>query len=250
MQPGIMEVMSSIQGEGIFVGERQLFIRLAGCNLRCQYCDTPGSFDYREPCRVETVPGRGELAFFPNPLKVDTIVGILKDLQPNLHHSVSLTGGEPLLYPEFIAALAPELHLLGLPVFLETNGTLPEALARVGKSLDIVSMDIKLPSTTGLAGKWHEHRDFLEIANKLQLDTYVKIVVAESTSDDELRQASDLVASVNQAIPFILQPVTEPQNREIKKPQPEQLLEFHALCRKKLDQVRVIPQTHKILGVL
>ncbi|MDX9694125.1 MAG: 7-carboxy-7-deazaguanine synthase QueE, partial [Methanothermobacter sp.] len=43
MRAPIMEVFSSIQGEGLLVGCRQIFIRFAGCNLNCKYCDTPES---------------------------------------------------------------------------------------------------------------------------------------------------------------------------------------------------------------
>ena len=42
-QSYLSEVFSSIQGEGLYVGDRHLFVRFAGCNLNCQYCDTPDS---------------------------------------------------------------------------------------------------------------------------------------------------------------------------------------------------------------
>ncbi|MDA8213246.1 MAG: 7-carboxy-7-deazaguanine synthase QueE [Clostridia bacterium] len=250
MQPRVMEMMSSIQGEGLVVGERQVFIRLAGCNLRCAYCDTPGSFDYQEPCRVEVVPGRGEFDLYPNPVAVNTLVELVKTFRPQLHHSVSLTGGEPLLFTDFISELAPLLRELGLKIYLETNGTLPEALDRVGNLVDIISMDIKLPSTTGYFDKWNDHHRFLLTAEKFTVDKYVKIVVAQSSTPDELRQASQLVASVNPGIPVVLQPVTPPRDKSIHPPGAEQLLGFHQLCREFLQQVRVLPQTHKMLGVL
>lgn len=81
-----MEVFSSIQGEGLLVGKRQIFIRFAGCNLNCSYCDTPESRD----------PSCGE------ELSADQLQGMVENLVTPDFHSLSITGGEPLLYPDFI----------------------------------------------------------------------------------------------------------------------------------------------------
>ncbi|PLX95348.1 MAG: 7-carboxy-7-deazaguanine synthase QueE, partial [Desulfuromonas sp.] len=62
----MIELFSSIQGEGVFLGERQAFLRLAGCNLDCAYCDTP--FVPTSHCRVEETPGSGVFYDLPNPL--------------------------------------------------------------------------------------------------------------------------------------------------------------------------------------
>jgi len=53
----ILEIFSSIQGEGIYIGYRQLFIRFSGCNLGCKYCDT--DFSESEICKIEICPGSG-----------------------------------------------------------------------------------------------------------------------------------------------------------------------------------------------
>ena len=44
----VMEVFCSIQGEGLWVGQPQTFLRLRGCPLRCRYCDTPGSWEWTD----------------------------------------------------------------------------------------------------------------------------------------------------------------------------------------------------------
>jgi len=62
------------------------------------------------------------------------------------HHSVSVTGGEPLLQARRLAALLPLLAQRHQPIYLETNGTLPGGLASVLEWVDHIGMDIKLDS--------------------------------------------------------------------------------------------------------
>ena len=81
----ISDIFKSIQGEGLYQGEEQLFVRLYGCNLQCKYCDT--RLDYYEEKTVD------ELISL---LDSDAFSGV---------QSVALTGGEPLLQPEFIKVL-------------------------------------------------------------------------------------------------------------------------------------------------
>ena len=58
MKSNLIEVFSSIQGEGKYVGCRQLFVRFSGCNLNCQYCDTTFSHNNFEKCKIEKVAGQ------------------------------------------------------------------------------------------------------------------------------------------------------------------------------------------------
>ena len=64
----ISEMFSGIQGEGPYVGVRQVFVRLAGCDLRCHWCDTPASLVRRGAGRYETSPGSREFTERPNPV--------------------------------------------------------------------------------------------------------------------------------------------------------------------------------------
>ena len=93
------EVFSAIQGEAALVGERQVFVRLTGCNIRCAYCDQPEALDRRPgPCRIERTPGRRDWRIVDSPLPIPSLVGAVDRLCELLpHHSVSLTGGEPLM---------------------------------------------------------------------------------------------------------------------------------------------------------
>jgi organic radical activating enzyme len=131
-----------------------------------------------------------------------------------------------------------------LPIYLETNGSLPELLESVLPWLDYISMDIKLPSISGHE-LWAEHREFLQLAE--QKTVFVKIVVDGVTPLAEIETAARLVAETAPAADLILQPCTRAGGMQMTTQQmltAQQLAaSFHANCR-------VIPQTHTFLGVL
>lgn len=242
MQAHIVEMFSSIQGEGKYVGYRQLFIRLAGCNLACAYCDTASSRQLAPSGQIEQTPGQRDFVTVKNPLPVEELIRYSQDLLELRHHSVSFTGGEPLCQAEVIAALAPRL---GAKVYLETNGTLPDELRAVLPFISYVSMDIKLPSVTGQE-HWAAHERFLKLA--AAKDVFVKVVLSGETSQDEFDQAIGLVAAVDPVIPLVLQPVTP--LGAVSAVSPETVLHFQAKALAVLSDVRVIPQTHKFIGQL
>ena len=243
MQRNIIEIFSSIQGEGKYVGYRQVFVRFEGCNLQCQYCDTenvPGKHPF---CQVETAAGSREFLPIKNPLSLETAVKkITSLLQKVPHQAISFTGGEPLLHADFIAALAPYLPVR---FFLETNGTLTDQLREIIDCIDIISMDIKLPGITGKT-LWQEQRDFMELARTK--DLYIKMVIAAETSDEELQQAISMIADVDASLPLILQPVTPFGG--CQEASPVRMLRCQEMALNRLQDVRVIPQTHKSIGQL
>lgn len=244
----LAEIFSSIQGEGIYIGKRQVFIRFASCNLNCGYCDTPIEDSLVKECLVEWASGTGVLEKIKNPVTVKALIEIVDKLllKEHFHHSVSLTGGEPLLYTSFL-----ESFLSGMtskvPVYLETNGTLFDELERISKYIDIVSMDIKLPETSGIDPQWDAHKRFLEVAD--EKDVFVKTVVSASTSNDEFALAVDVVTQVNKSIPFIIQPLSVDNDME-KPVSSTHLFSFYEYASTYLKDVRVIPQSHKMMGIL
>ncbi len=242
----INEIFSGIQGEGLLIGYRQIFVRLNGCNLNCDFCDTKYSDANTLFCRVENEAGSRKFNYVENPLAAKQVCEYIIKMyeEKNLHHSVSLTGGEPLIQPEFVYNLSKELHNRGITVMLETNGSLPDELKYVIDYIDIISMDIKLPSVLGNKNIFNSHLEFLKTAQSLR--TYVKIVVSSNTSRSELKDASQLIASVRKDIPLIIQPATSSNPDYIAAP--ESILDFQKLCCRYLSDVRVIPQCHKFIG--
>ncbi|MGI6679742.1 MAG: 7-carboxy-7-deazaguanine synthase QueE [Dehalobacterium sp.] len=245
MKGTLHEIFSSIQGEGFYVGVRQIFLRFTGCNLNCCYCDTNDTLDdQRGRFPIEIEPGAGRFAYYNNPIAPDELRKIVLELKPEIHHSLSLTGGEPLLQAEFLVEFLPLIRD-SIRVFLETNGTLPKNLHKVLPYLDIISMDIKLPSMTNYVC-WEEQEQFLNIA--LEKELYVKTVLTADTTEEELEQMIKLIAKVDPKIPLILQPVT-PTN-EVRGVTPKKYIQIQDYCGTVLKNVRVIPQTHKILNLL
>jgi 7-carboxy-7-deazaguanine synthase len=239
----VSEIFSSFQGEGLFAGRKHVFLRLGGCNLRCGYCDTPESLERTRSCDVHGSDGAERSV--PNPLLVEDVISLLAPFlgSPGLH-ALAITGGEPLLQSEFIAELLATARP-PLPALLETNGTYPDRLAEVLPFIDIVSMDVKLPSNSGERAYWQEHRAFLERSRGKTL--YVKVPVDEGTSDDEVERAARLVAEVDPSRVVFLQPIVSPGG--VPRVSAARLGRFYDVAARHLADVRVLPQTHKVRGV-
>lgn len=246
----LSEIFVSFQGEGPYVGERQIFVRFAGCNLSCQYCDTPQALKITDTFRVETLPGTRKFENFNGPASAEKLIEILKKLdQPkNASQALCLTGGEPLLQvdflKDFISAFKNEF---ALPIYLETNGVLPDHLSEIIELVDIVSFDIKLPSATGLSSYWKEHRRALEAAYLKEV--FVKIVFTRESTIKEVDEAAEIIAEIDDNILLVLQPVS-PHGPIKHRPTAEQIFAFHNIAKRRLKRVRVIPQMHKVLGLI
>jgi 7-carboxy-7-deazaguanine synthase len=216
----IKEIFESIQGEGPYVGYKQLFVRFCNCNLKCNYCDTEFSSEsgYKEY----------------NHCELAEVVNSYKSV-----HSVSLTGGEPLLAADFLKDFLP---LVNKKIYLETNATLADKLLIVKPFIDIVSADIKLESATGIKDSYRFHDKFFE--NCKGIETFAKIVFNKMITDDEIQNSCNLAKKYG--IELILQPEMVQDKMSVSS-------EFAAsILDKFLDRyenVRLIPQVHKFLDV-
>jgi organic radical activating enzyme len=226
MNAKILEIFRSIQGEGKYAGVPQVFVRLFECNMHCVWCDTPASI------------GDGKREY--KELNLESVLTQVNALYDNAH-SVSITGGEPLLQKDFLKSFCHALHREGKKVYLDTNGTLPDALAETIKDIDIIAMDIKLPSSTRQKAFWTEHKEFLKIA--LRKEVFVKVVIALNTDAQEILKAAKLVAAIDPEILFILQP----NYLDMKKGIIEECLGHQKSCAKILKDVRILPQVHKFM---
>lgn len=216
----IKEIFESIQGEGPYVGYKQLFVRFCNCNLKCNYCDTEFSsesdFEEYNPCELAEKINRY-----------------------NNVHSVSLTGGEPLLASEFLKDMMP---LVNKKIYLETNATLAEKFLDVKPFIGIISADIKLESATGIKNSYKFHDKFFE--NCKGIETFAKIVFNNEISDNEITNCCELGKKYN--IELILQPEMKGDIMTVSSEFAAEILDKFL---DKYDKVRLIPQVHKFLDV-
>jgi len=222
MKAKISEIFESIQGEGLYYGERQIFVRFFGCNLSCRFCDTKlSSFQEYEPQDLFKALSRYRARY----------------------HSISFTGGEPLLQKDFLKEILRTNSLQGRKNYLETNGTLPDELAELIQCVDIVAMDIKLPSSAGVENLWDLHRRFLEIASRKEV--FLKAVICVDTKEEDIRESILLIRKANKAAILVLQPNSYDDQRRIFA----KLENFREICRREKVTACVIPQLHKVAGI-
>ncbi len=226
----VAETFCSIQGEGLYCGQRQVFLRFAGCNLACGYCDEPAALDASAAAPMTCA---------------EAARAVLKLARAKKAENVSLTGGEPLLYWRFIKSLAPALKKAGLTLHLETNGVLHKELSKIAGLVDVIAMDIKLPSSTGQKARWAEHKKFLSSAPE---KTFIKAVITSKTKITELKKAVDLAASVSPGIPFFIQPATA-RKAGGKPPSAKFVEEAGCYAASRLSRVKVLPQQHPLWGI-
>lgn len=222
MKAKIAEVFDSVQGEGLYLGEKQLFVRFFGCNLQCKFCDTKlNHFTEYEPQELFE-----EIKLYRNDF-----------------HSISFTGGEPLLQKDFLKEILRMTDAHGYRNYLETNGTLPYELEELIEYVDIVAMDLKLPSSTGMGSLWGMHRKFLEIASRKEV--FLKAIISESTNKEDLKDALGLIKEINRACILVLQP----NSYEDYSLLDSKLRDFKDSCISQRVTTCIIPQIHKVVGI-
>lgn len=215
----IKEIFESIQGEGPYIGEKQLFVRTTRCNLNCKYCDTDFLSD----------EGSKEYSF-------DEFFEKLKQSDAQV---ISFTGGEPLLEADFLSEfLRKYKNRLNKKIYLETNGTNANELKKVIDYVDIVSMDIKLKSATGMEFSLISFDDFIEVAK--QKEVFAKVVFDENITNSEIEEAAILAKKYG--ILLVLQPKM-PTSPNIS------LEEIFNKFYDKYKNIRLIPQVHKFLDI-
>jgi 7-carboxy-7-deazaguanine synthase len=139
----IHEIYHSIQGESTFAGLPCVFVRLAVCDARCVYCDTPHAFNQGQTWSADAIVAR--------------VLGYQCPL-------VLITGGEPLLQ-EIVFPLMARLADQGLTVLLETSGA--HDVSRVDGRVHII-MDLKCPESGECANNRWENLDLLKPGDQIK----------------------------------------------------------------------------------
>jgi 7-carboxy-7-deazaguanine synthase len=168
----IIEIFQSLQGEGKNQGRPCVFVRLAGCNLACTWCDTPDS------------RGRGQER------GVDAVLEEVCRFSPSL---VCITGGEPLLQGDELEGLLRSLHAQGVATDIETNGTVDFTRFQPFAS---ICMDVKCPSSG--------ERSDLSLLAKIRPEDSVKFVVKDEA---DCRYAQEVIGAHRIAGEIFVSPV-------------------------------------------
>ena len=206
------------------MGEDQCFLRFYDCNLACDFCDT----------KLETF----------REYSADALLDALRqEIGTRLINTVALTGGEPLVQRDFLLEFLPLLKKEGRRAYLETNGVLYNELFDVIDYVDVIAMDIKLPSSTKQKEYWREHEEFLKTA--AAKEAFVKVIICHDTQLADFKKAVSLVKGIDPSITFVIQP----NSAELGRPLADKLQEFKKYSREHLSDVRVIPQIHKAVGI-
>jgi len=220
----IAEIFDSIQGEGPYIGYRQLFIRFCGCNLLCDYCDT--EFQNGEQYTKES------------------LIEKIKTFELQNIHSISLTGGEPLLHYEFLMEFLPLVKDLDIKIYLETNGTLHKPLEKIIKYVDYISMDFKIDSCSKIGDLYTKHDEFLNVAQINNTETFAKLVFDDNIRDYEINECIKLANKYD--IPVILQPKME--DKKISTSYKTIMSVFNKFSTK-YKNTRLIGQVHKFFDI-
>jgi 7-carboxy-7-deazaguanine synthase len=233
----LSEIFTSIEGEGLLFGTKTMFIRMAGCPLKCHWCDTSYAIpmDSGKDYSIEEVE---EL--------------ISKNLQPNTY-KVNFTGGEPLVQHEAIIALAKFVRQKGIRTYLESACYDSARFSKVLPYIDICKIEFKLKDSKAAAdGNYYDNLlnnelECLKLAINSGKTSYIKIIVTNSSN---LKEFAELIQDVfKMARPediagFIIQP-----SYSVDEPTLEVLFGFYDIVYPLYDKVRIVPQLHKTIGV-
>ena len=235
MNARIFEIFTSIEGEGILYGTKTLFVRFAGCPYSCFYCDTLDAlpldsgkeYSITEACNL-----------------------IDSNLQDNTF-KVNFTGGEPLIQHEAVSELAKHVKARGLPTYLESACFDSKKFLYVLPSIDFVKIEFKTIESEFIDEKHYPELlrnplESLQAAVESKKTTYIKIVVSSKTEPESFKEILEQIFKIiskENISGFIIQPTTS-----LSEPTLEQLLEFYDLVYPYYDEVRVVPQLHKVIS--
>jgi 7-carboxy-7-deazaguanine synthase len=231
----LSEIFTSIEGEGILFGTKTMFVRLAGCPFKCHWCDTP----YALPMDSGINYSVGEVKEI-----------IIKSLQPNTY-KINFTGGEPLVQYEAVLELAKFVRQKGLRVYLESSCYDAVRFSKVLPYIDICKVELKLRDSKIVNEKQYcnllkNELECLRQAVNSSKTTYIKVVVTNSSN---LKEFKDIVCEVfriakpSKLAGFIIQP-----SYRVDEPTLDVLFGFYDAVYPMYDQVRIVPQLHKIIG--
>lgn len=229
----VKEIFFSYQGEGLYIGAPTVFVRFAGCNLQCYYCDTKFAVKVtpKDRCSVEEVSKK--------------VIDLVSKFNPEF---VCFTGGEPLLQKE-LASLAKKIkNYKKIKIYLETNASLIEMFKKILPYIDVCCINLKLPiDDKNNVDVFGSAEKFVKICKAKNKKFFVKLVVGGKKlyDEDTLFKIQQFFVK-NKVDTLVLQPETVGvKNRQ-------QNLFFNTTkifnnVNKYIKHIHIIPQLHKLV---
>lgn len=256
MNGQIYEIFSSFQGEGVHVGRRQVFVRMAGCPLNCCYCDTPLSKKDSPLCRAEQHASTSDFELIRNPIEVNDLIPQIRNLMTSDAKAVSYTGGEPLLQEEFLYSIADRCRRNGWKNYLDTSGFSARRFRKVVNVIDYAAIDVKLPDHQAVIAEdysklYANEISCIEVSCDNCAETIIKVVILPGTDGEYFtkvcKDIRSIVENTSAELYFVIQPVT--LMGEMSQSFTKEIFELSERAGSYLKEVRVIPQVHKIIGI-
>ena len=232
----LSEIFTSIEGEGILFGTKTMFVRMAGCHLKCYWCDTNYALAMNSG----------------NTYSIDQVKKMMKDQLQNNTYKINFTGGEPLIQFEAVKDLAKfTKEELGLRTYIESSCYDVNRFNKIIPYIDICKIEFKTKDSEAVDIKHYEHLlnnevECLRTAIENKKITFIKIVVSNSTTVKEFKKLIEIIFNTvksEELAGFIIQPTNN-----INEPTVDRLLQFYDLIYPRYNEVRIIPQLHKIIG--
>ncbi|MBM7580216.1 7-carboxy-7-deazaguanine synthase QueE [Jeotgalibacillus terrae] len=225
----VLEIFGpTVQGEGMVIGQKTMFVRTAGCDYSCSWCDSAFTWDGSAKDEIRR-------------LTAEEILDELKTAGGNLFEHVTISGGNPALLRN-LSELVDLLHSEGIRVALETQGSIWQDWFM---DIDDLTLSPKPPSS-GMKPNMGILDDIIEKLSKSQYDHSLKVVIFD---EEDLKFAEDLHTRYPK-VPFYLQTGNDQVHEEKdERLIPNLIARYEWLIDKvmensRLNQVRVLPQLH------
>ena len=233
----LSEIFTSIEGEGILFGTKTMFVRMAGCHLGCIWCDSGFALQMNSGKNYSLE-------------RVKSMIS--SELQPSTY-KVNFTGGEPLLQYDAVAYLAKFVkEEKGLRTYIESSCFDSKRFEKVLPFIDICKIEFKMSDSKVVDLKHYvrllsNETECLKSSIQYAKTTYIKIVVTASSSISEFKSLLEKIFRTvrpSDLAGFVIQP-----SSATNEPSLESLLQFYDATYPIYDDVRIIPQLHKVIGV-
>ena len=231
----IFEIFTSLEGEGILYGTKTLFVRLAGCPFACFYCDTK-----------EALPADSGKEYAVS----EACSMIDQSLQPGTY-KVNFTGGDPLMQPGAVASMAKHIQSRNVRTYLESSCFDSARFARVLPHIDLIKIELKTRDAKFADDKHYpilleNALKCLQLSMSSKKSAYVKIVASSRTSPEHMAWLARRVfetADPEDIGGFVIQPAYG-----AAEPGLDLLMKMYDAVLPYYENVRVVPQLHKLIG--